>query len=111
MSQADGRQMPENYTDRMNTTVAPVTELSPREYHGDSSSTGPYPGGTGEQLSGLIHDARNMVSALELYCDLLEEPGVLFPGAFCVWMFAGIGRIWSLYGAVNVAHHTRGSSP
>lgn len=80
MSQADGRQMPENYTDRMNTTVAPVTELSPREYHGDSSSTGPYPGGTGEQLSGLIHDARNMVSALELYCDLLEEPGVLSAG-------------------------------
>ena len=30
-----------------------------------------------EQFSGLIHDARNMVSALELYCDLLEEPGVL----------------------------------
>jgi signal transduction histidine kinase len=25
----------------------------------------------------VTHDARNMVSALELYCDLLEEPGVL----------------------------------
>ena len=30
-----------------------------------------------ESMSGLIHDARNMVAALELYCDLLEEPGVL----------------------------------
>lgn len=27
----------------------------------------------------LTHDARNMVTALELYCDLLEEPGVLNP--------------------------------
>jgi len=30
-----------------------------------------------ESLPALLHDARNMVSALELYCDLLEEPGVL----------------------------------
>jgi signal transduction histidine kinase len=28
-------------------------------------------------LAGLAHDARNMVTALGLYCDLLEEPGVL----------------------------------
>ena len=28
----------------------------------------------------LAHDARNMLAALELYCDLLEEPGVLEPG-------------------------------
>jgi signal transduction histidine kinase len=34
-----------------------------------------YAGPTG--LAGLIHDARNMVSAMDLYCDLLEEPGVL----------------------------------
>jgi len=27
----------------------------------------------------LAHDARNMVTALELYCDLLGEPGVLAP--------------------------------
>ncbi|HEY9127614.1 MAG TPA: hypothetical protein VIM62_10840, partial [Acidobacteriaceae bacterium] len=27
--------------------------------------------------AGLIHDARNMVTAIELYCDLLDEPGVL----------------------------------
>ena len=30
-----------------------------------------------ENLAALIHDARNMVSAIDLYCDLLEEPGVL----------------------------------
>jgi signal transduction histidine kinase len=28
-------------------------------------------------LAALIHDTRNMVTAMELYCDLLEEPGVL----------------------------------
>jgi signal transduction histidine kinase len=30
-----------------------------------------------QMLGELAHDARNMVTALELYCDLLEEPGVL----------------------------------
>ena len=29
----------------------------------------------------LAHDARNMVTALELYCDLLSEPGVLAAGS------------------------------
>jgi signal transduction histidine kinase len=33
--------------------------------------------GRGESLSEVAHDARNMVTALGLYCDLLEEPGVL----------------------------------
>jgi signal transduction histidine kinase len=33
----------------------------------------------GESLVELAHDARNMVTALSLYCDLLEEPGVLPP--------------------------------
>ncbi|MFZ0745368.1 MAG: sensor histidine kinase [Terracidiphilus sp.] len=32
---------------------------------------------TGESLAELAHDARNMVTALGLYCDMLEEPGVL----------------------------------
>jgi signal transduction histidine kinase len=32
-----------------------------------------------ETLSEVAHDARNMVTALGLYCDLLEEPGVLTP--------------------------------
>ncbi len=31
----------------------------------------------GESLEEVAHDARNMVTALALYCDLLEEPGVL----------------------------------
>jgi len=30
-----------------------------------------------DSLAALIHDTRNMVSAIDLYCDLLEEPGVL----------------------------------
>lgn len=32
---------------------------------------------TGGNLAEVAHDARNMVTALGLYCDLLEEPGVL----------------------------------
>jgi signal transduction histidine kinase len=34
-------------------------------------------GSRGENLAEVAHDARNMVTALGLYCDLLEEPGVL----------------------------------
>jgi len=34
-------------------------------------------GSRGESLAEVAHDARNMVAALGLYCDLLEEPGVL----------------------------------
>jgi signal transduction histidine kinase len=33
--------------------------------------------GTGENLAEVTHDARNMVTALGLYCDLLDEPGVI----------------------------------
>jgi len=33
----------------------------------------------GESLAAVAHDARNMVTALGLYCDLLAEPGVLSP--------------------------------
>jgi signal transduction histidine kinase len=36
----------------------------------------------GESLAEVAHDARNMVTALGLYCDLLEEPGVLTPPFF-----------------------------
>lgn len=35
--------------------------------------------GKGESLAAVAHDARNMVTALSLYCDLLQEPGVLSP--------------------------------
>lgn len=34
----------------------------------------------GGTLAEIAHDARNMVTAMALYCDLLEEPGVLSPG-------------------------------
>ena len=34
-------------------------------------------GDRGESVAEVAHDARNMVTALGLYCDLLEEPGVL----------------------------------
>jgi signal transduction histidine kinase len=34
-------------------------------------------GCNGENLAEVAHDARNMVTALGLYCDLLDEPGVL----------------------------------
>ncbi len=33
--------------------------------------------GKGESLPEVAHEARNMVTALGLYCDLIEEPGVL----------------------------------
>ncbi len=33
-----------------------------------------------ESLAQVAHDARNMVTALNLYCDLLQEPGVLSAG-------------------------------
>ena len=36
-------------------------------------------GGRVESLAEVAHDARNMVTALGLYCELLEEPGVLTP--------------------------------
>jgi signal transduction histidine kinase len=32
-----------------------------------------------ESLAALLHDTRNMISAIDLYCDLLEEPSVLAP--------------------------------
>jgi signal transduction histidine kinase len=34
-------------------------------------------GNQGENVAEIAHDARNMVTALDLYCDLLQEPGVL----------------------------------
>jgi signal transduction histidine kinase len=35
------------------------------------------PDSPSENLARIAHDARNMVTALDLYCDLLQEPGVL----------------------------------
>lgn len=36
-------------------------------------------GTRGENVAELAHDARNMITALDLFCDLLKEPGVLAP--------------------------------
>src|ERR1017187_4037972 len=48
----------------MNRVDAVVETLSALSHHGES-------------LADVAHDARNMVTALDLYCDLLKEPGVL----------------------------------
>lgn len=34
-------------------------------------------GNRGENVVEVAHDARNMVTALDLYCDLLQQPGAL----------------------------------
>ena len=36
-------------------------------------------GARGQDAAEIAHDARNMITALDLYCDLLQEPGVLSP--------------------------------
>ncbi len=35
--------------------------------------------GQSQSLSSLLHDTRNMIASMKLYCDLLEQPGVLVP--------------------------------
>jgi len=41
------------------------------------ASLAPVRCGAGDKLGELAHEAKNMVTALGIYCDLLEEPGVL----------------------------------
>lgn len=41
------------------------------------SAAPPFSPGRGTALAELAHETRNMVTALNLYCDLLAEPGVL----------------------------------
>jgi signal transduction histidine kinase len=53
------------------TLLAPATTKSARRVS-DTIDT----------LAMLAHDARNLITALGLYCDLLEEPGVLAPPFF-----------------------------
>jgi hypothetical protein len=56
--------------------------------------------GHGETLPEVAHDARNMVTALGLYCDLLEEPGVLatpfmhYTGTNCGWWLRPAAAWW-----------------
>lgn len=59
----------------MNEEAASVVER-----HGEGvGATFGWMTGNSQNLAEVAHDARNMVTALGLYCDLLEEPGVLSP--------------------------------
>lgn len=49
-----------------------------REY-GNGGALLRWSSGSARHLAEVAHDARNMVTALGLYCELLEEPGVLSP--------------------------------
>ena len=51
--------------------------ISDRERLGLVINTLAHLGRPDENLAEVAHDARNMVTALGLYCDLLKEPGVL----------------------------------
>ena len=53
--------------------VVPIGKLASR------SVRGPLPCPATAQDEGLLHDARNLMGALGLYCDLLAMPGVLKP--------------------------------
>ncbi len=55
------------------------TALDVNRGQGDGLALFGVPGGGGHNLAEVAHDARNMVTALGLYCELLEEPGVLSP--------------------------------
>lgn len=62
MKQVEG--MPElgrKEQNRVDNVIATLTSLGER----------------GETVAEIAHDARNMVTALDLYCDLLQQPGVL----------------------------------
>lgn len=52
----------------------PARSVYPLPANGTSAS---HPEIRADDFSALVHDARNMVSALSLFCDLLDEPGVL----------------------------------
>ena len=46
---------------------------------GEPSACGAGHGPQVAQNEGLLHDARNLMGAIGLYCDLLSMPGVLYP--------------------------------
>lgn len=69
-----------------------------------------------EPLAAIAHDARNILSALQLYCDLLSEPGVLaeehqhFAAELRPLIAAGSGLIGRLAGR-SVARGRRSTNP
>ena len=60
--------------DQFKLTVSEAAEMPPVE--GILQALNPQLA-SGESLAEVAHEANNMVSALSLYCDLLEQPGVL----------------------------------
>lgn len=54
---------------------APLSTLSA----GFRQHLDPVSGSGSDTVAALAHDARNLITALGLYCDLLDEPGVLTP--------------------------------
>jgi signal transduction histidine kinase len=67
-------------------------------------------------LPGLIHDARNLVTTLDLYCDLLDTPGVLSPSCHHYagelrLIAGGSRRILEKLAATESTCNTRSSSP
>jgi signal transduction histidine kinase len=63
LAQADRTETPVVGRERAKTVVETLTHLNSES----------------DSLAAVAHDARNMVTAMGLYCDLLEEPGVLAP--------------------------------
>lgn len=64
--------------------------------NGAASTEQPGSGNLANSLAGLVHDARNVVAAIDLYCELLAEPEVLSAGwrhyAADLRLVSGAGR-------------------
>jgi len=56
-----------------------LLETEPTQIPLSGTLAAPAPIPASESLAALAHDARNLITALALYCDLIEEPGVLAP--------------------------------
>lgn len=54
-----------------------MRQMVSKESVNGAERNGPEVGSRGETVAEVAHDARNMVTVLGLYCDLLEKPGVL----------------------------------
>jgi signal transduction histidine kinase len=66
----------------------PTFPALPGSHEGDQNQGDPNGGGHSSKLhdllsSELAHDARNLISALDVYCELLSSPGVLTPRFRC----------------------------
>lgn len=59
--------------------ATPATDHEERRQGESAVQTITRPQSRGESLAEIAHDTRNMVTALNLYCELLDQPGVLAP--------------------------------